>query len=369
MAEELSTARLPYFTVDGRTWHSTLQTDPQLTRVVSTNNRRHSYLAPPSVPPYMRPAVYRALLRLLQRNRVAKALDEMALHAAKQIGERPVGYLARVNLGVDSEGNTILLPGELMTGIGFGVEPLDALAEAHRTPQLQQGGVTVRKISYYVWYNRSPDGVYTSTLSDELSRALDEQAVVEAHRRHLLGEAFRKGGPNGVEQARAAEYWREFATRQTQVSERAESYGRLAELNARMMAAQDAFNSAYENYQTINREMANNAAEMQTLGKIGAVLNLLGSGSAALDSARAWRAARAQGLTQQQGSQRASAEAARTDVVAAQDALQAEWGQAGAQTWAPPRIPQVTPPPNIPPPEDIWSPQTSDTVIRVPDLM
>ena len=362
-------ARLPYFSVDGKTWHSTLRTDAQLTRMVSTDNRRHTYLAPATVPPYMTPAVYRGLLRLLQQNRIARALDAVALHAAKQIGDRPVGYMARVNLGVDALGGTVLLPGELITGVGFGVEPLDALTEARRSPQLEQGGVTGRRISYYVWYNRSPEGVYTSTYSAELSKALDEQAAVEAQRRHLLGEVFRKGGPNGVEQARAAEYWREFATRQTQLGERAEAYKRIAELNARMAAAQDAFNNAYENYQVVNREMASNAAEMQTLGKIGVVLDLLKSGSAALDSARAWRASRAQALTQQQGALRASAETARTGLTGAQDALQTEWRQAGAQTWAPPQIPQVPPPPDIPSAEDLWSPQSRDTVIRVPDLM
>ncbi|GEM_PF-2887251 len=369
MADGIAAAKLPYFSVDGKTWHSILRTDPQLTRLVSTDSSRHAYLAPPKVPPYMTPAVYRGLLTLLQKDRIAKALDAMALHAAKQIGDRPVGYMARVNLGVDPTGGTVLLPGELITGIGFGVEPLDALAEARRSPRLEQGGVTVRRISYYVWYNRSPDGVYTSTYTAELSKALDQQAEVEAQRRHLLGEVFRKGGPSGIEQARAAEYWREFATRQGQLSERAEAYKRIAELNARMAAAQDAFNTAYENYQTANREMANNAAEMQTLGKIGAVLELLKSGSAALDSARAWRASRAQALAQQQGTLRTSAESARTELTGTQEALQIEWRQRGAQTWAPPQIPLVPPPPDIPPAEDLWSPETSDTVIRVPDLM
>lgn len=328
MPDPVSEVALPRFLVSGHTRIT------QLTPLVSTDRYRHDYIAPvrPTPVPEGWANVANAIGNFARQVAVQRRLDEFVRDVGTRIGNRPLGYLVRVNIGADLYGNELPDFANLFTSIGLGVDPTDALAEAYGSDFLQaprpMGG---RQFSYYCWFAKVGPEMETSTCSHILSANVETRAREERIRRDLLGQVYRTTGPNPIEQIQAAEFWRDYAnTRQQAVSDEL-FWSRMAALEGQMEAAQAAFNQAYGNYQIAAQEMAENAAELEMLGKISAVAGLIGSGAAVADSVAQWRRGRQQELTAQVRSNEQQVRTYRQVIIDRERMIMEEWTMRGQQ--------------------------------------
>lgn len=335
MVNTMNRARLPVYFVEGKTQRTSLRLNQDLTKLVSTDKSRHSYLVPS--PEFGEAA--KVSLRLLQEKKVRDALDSFVAQIARQLTANPrVGYLVKVNIAAGLEGTEVLNSG-LLTGLGFGAEPVDALAENLRSPAFRLPPAGMGDLSEYVWFTASNGTVDASRYDANFSRALEWQAGEEANRRVILGNV-KTDMATSIRRAQVAEYWRSFAATRLQLFADFDKKQKIAKLNAKLQATQDHFNQAYENYQTSARDLARNAAQMQTLEKIGAVISLLKTGNDAYNAAVAWRAERAEALTKQTQTFVNDTSIARDLFEQYQDAIIQEWQGAPDVIWVKPDIPR-----------------------------
>lgn len=335
----LNVSRLPVFFVEGSTRVVGIKLDIELTRLVDSSSKRHGYLVPSPGGPMFDEAA-KAALKSLQRRAVRNALDKFVVQIARQLKENPkVGYLVKVNKSAALEDTETLGIG-LITPIGFGVEPIDALAESYRIPAFRAAPSTMPDASEYVWYTWTSGELSASRYEVALPRQLESMAQTEANRRFVLGNV-RLETRTGIVRAQAAEYWRNHAQQRLALIDEFERKKRVIDLLARLQAAQDQFNFAYENYQAASREMARNAAEMQTLERIGGVISLLSTGIEGVAAAKKWREERQTSLSQSTETHRSQAQSTRQEMSGAQQGLVNEWSPVAGATWQSPVIPEV----------------------------
>lgn len=331
-----STAILPRYVVPAQSRFTAIATNREITRLVSTSRSRHSYLLPPPEPA----KETQDLLAAIRKRAVAKSLDKLVCSIGRQVDGLPLGYLLKVNAVEDVEGNIVPLPDGMFGEIGFGTYPLDALASSMGRPQITLPRPPLKDGSYYVWYTCIAGRLEATTYDSDLSRGMEQRAADEALRRKVLGMALRSG-PGTPARAQVAEYWRDIAIRRTEIFRSTEAARQLAVIQASLAAAEDQFNTAYENYVSVSRELANQAAEMQTLDLIGSVLSAAGSVASAHEKFKEWRAATTASMTTTQTSEKAAAEAARSDLMRAQEATARNWLDRGYPPVAPAEVPVV----------------------------
>lgn len=370
MADEspINRARLPLFSIESKSWTTIVRNPGPLTVLVDASKQRHDYIVRPSAPPYLQSALYQIVLNNLQKKAVRNELDRFEEGLGEQLRDPRIGYLVRVNFATDSQG-TNFPSVNLLTGVGFGTEPLDALAEVYRSDTISSR-IFGKNASHYLWYTRVGGKLEATTYAPDLSRLLEGRASAEAARRNILGQVFRPLGPKGPEQSKVADYWFDFAQRHTWLTDSRERLKTIVELNARAQAAQADFNAALTNYHAAQRELRNNAAEMQTLSAISNVLGLLKSVSAAVDEAQTWRQQREQELSTRQTSLRSEAVGVRQRLNGAHSDIQTEWHNRGMPVGTPPQVPPVPPlyvPPSPPNPNAPASDRLPDPPI-IPDL-
>lgn len=121
-----------------------------------------------------------------------------------------VGHLMEVSLYSDEFGNVAVPSGQLLYSMGIGTEPLDALAENLRHPQLRAGNpalANLRNNSFFVWVRHSDGKLLAQTIAPEFRSRFLELGEAEARRRELLG-AWRRALPHDpYESIARAEYW------------------------------------------------------------------------------------------------------------------------------------------------------------------
>ncbi|PZU49423.1 MAG: hypothetical protein DI568_06135, partial [Sphingomonas sp.] len=216
------------------------------------------------------------------------------------VAGKKAGYLLRVNLYADQLGNVFVPGGQLVSAVGLGVEPLDALAEAYRAPSIRNerpGGT--RDVSSYVWINRDGNKLVMSTIPEPLARDFERTSWTEARRRRALGGTFVTSAPEALRQVKQAEFWAEVErTRLNALNDR-QSRQRLRALQSRYRDAQIKFNDAYRSYQLAERAMADHASAIATLASIKAVASLIQAGMSAFNEPHSTAATAKPGLSQE----------------------------------------------------------------------
>src|SRR5262249_35310279 len=70
-------------------------------------------------------------------NQVQQAVDRVLPEVDQALQTFTAGSLLRVNVYTDPEGNITVPGGEILTSVGLGLEPVDALAEFYRVPRFE----------------------------------------------------------------------------------------------------------------------------------------------------------------------------------------------------------------------------------------
>lgn len=291
---------------------------------------------------------------------IERELAELTPIIETALAGQRAGYLVRVNLYAQEAGPTFSPAGAILSGVGVGLEPLDALAEAYRAPAIRAtspGGL--RDESAYLWFHVAPRldgtrGLTGAALHADFARRLEGDAWREARRRNLLQSVAVTTTPERLRRVEQAKLWTEvLRAREVAVADMARR-AELQRLNERFEAVERQFNAAYEAYQRLERQAAAHAREMAVLDAIDSVLGIAKAGLTAraqratdgkatappINNARMteWGATRGQALDAARQAAEQEARSGLDRLNRAQDRLGQEWQRAGVPIPAMPRI-------------------------------
>lgn len=189
------------------------------------------------------------------------------------------GYLVSVNIYIDEFGTAVIPGGQLITPIGVGLEPVDALAEFDMKDQLTvPPPVGLRDQSFFFWFVPK-QGKLTATLVPHEFRASTELAAQqEARRRHLLADWAQAFPQNGATNIKRADYWVDAYERAKDRIGDATLRGRIEALNTEAQKLQSKLNDLYRDYNDTVCAMAGAQHDLQTLHTVTTVVSLVSDG-------------------------------------------------------------------------------------------
>jgi hypothetical protein len=202
-----------------------------------------------------------------------EAFHELLPRIKSALSNNYGGYLIRVNVFVDAAGTPDIPGGEVLTGIGLGNEPLDALAEFNRQDNLQNATAppNFKNSSFYYWITNRDQDMRITILTKEQRQSFEKMAYDEAKRRDKLA-LVTKQLPNGLKQISGAEYWADVYTKSKVQNDTLRV--QLQSLNQRMAQVQQELNSTYTDYQILMRDLQQKRDNAAILEKIVVVVNL-----------------------------------------------------------------------------------------------
>jgi hypothetical protein len=188
------------------------------------------------------------------------------------------GYLLRVNFVRDPVQGELRPGNPLVSAIGPGAEPVDALAESYRNPTIgaeSGGGMPVRR---YLWCYRSGEDLAVSCTNDVISDFLEGHAKEEARRRVVEGAFMVLESQDGFKKAQRAEYWNRVAAERLHTIKKLNERLVIESINRRFAASQQRFNRALTDYQAAERQIAATEREMALINGISSVMGLISAG-------------------------------------------------------------------------------------------
>jgi hypothetical protein len=211
------------------------------------------------------------------RTAVKNQVNELVPMIARRIGEGRAGYLLRLNVYADEHGNLYFPGGEVVSALGVGLEPVDALAETYRAGVIRNSRPSgLRDESSYCWMIKVGGTLRCTSIPPSIARELESQARTEATRREISG-GFARTAATGIDRAAVAQHWVDvYRARVLQLG--SEQVARqLMGYQRRLEAEEEAFNRAYEGFQRTVQEMAAEAREQQFLSAVSTVIGALGT--------------------------------------------------------------------------------------------
>lgn len=226
-----------------------------------------------------------ALQKYMKTVIIKREIEALAPLIKTAVEGRRVGYLIRVNLYAQDSGVIFSPAGSVISAVGIGLEPIDALAEAYRAPSIQNNKPNgLRDESHYIWFNerKAIDGrlhLIATNIPSVVARDFEKRAWEEAQVRDLVQASYITPAPELLKRVQQATFWSDVLTQRIAAVNDLRQREEITALNDRFSRAQDRFNNAYEGYQKIEREMAAHAREIAVIDKIDAVLSLLKKGA------------------------------------------------------------------------------------------
>lgn len=110
------------------------------------------------------------------REQFRQSIDDLVEKIGSAIGDYQAGYLVRVNIWVDPDGEPIIPASELITPIGLGIEPIDALAAFFSTPEssIVAPAPHGEDRSFFFWFTSNPEPRRLYVMSEDLWGVLQE---------------------------------------------------------------------------------------------------------------------------------------------------------------------------------------------------
>lgn len=283
-------------------------------------------------------------------------IDKLLPLIEKRVSSGTVGYLLSVNLYRDPVNGALRAAPQLISAIGAGVEPIDALAEAIRTKYISSPPCGTVHVRLYRWCTKRDDTLAVACLDEVVGAQLERQAEIEARRRHLLGAFYVDDREHGLAIVARAQFWQIVTDQRRHRLSKQRDRLRMDELNRRFRAAQDRFNQAYADYQNAARQLANVTRQAELFAAVATVVGLLRTGLAAQASLSAVPSDDPEAMRRWQEHQRnimsaAQAAAAREldellpQIRALDGELREEWRRlqipAPQDDWIPPQLPPL----------------------------
>lgn len=190
------------------------------------------------------------------------------------------GYLLRLNIYVHDSGALEIPGGAIITDIGVGNEPADALAERYR---IQTIGASIpvipRDESSYIWISKKRDGkLYVSHIPSVARNGLERLAQREARRRNALGQLYTAIPASAYRQIALAEYWEDAHARAVHMVADLRERLDIASATQRLTALQKEANEIYIEHQRTMLELRLAEARAQNIARVLQIVDLIRGG-------------------------------------------------------------------------------------------
>jgi hypothetical protein len=203
------------------------------------------------------------------------ALGDVVKNISENLPQTKGGYLARVNLYYDEFGSPIIPGGQILTGVGPGVSPIDALAEDINRAKLTNPQPTyLRSGSYYIWLTKKDGRLVALATPHEFTTQLETVARKEAGRRQKLASIGMTGDPLSSS-IRRAQYWQQFYERNKQIIDASARAKEIKETTAAFSKLQLEANEILKKYQQAVKDYddaAGRAALFEHFMQVGDVI-------------------------------------------------------------------------------------------------
>ena len=208
-----------------------------------------------------------------------KKIDSLIPSIRNSLSGFTAGYLLRVNVYVAESGAFVVPGGEIVTSIGLGLEPVDALAEFRRVKGYENPTPSgLNNSSFYFWFVTDSKGKITARLLPKDFRAkLEDSGEKEATRRAELAAFYSAVPQDGFKSIQRAEYWSDINKRYAELLVDDGAQRNIAGLNAQMAEVQKVANEIYKYYQQLLSKIAENQRSKETPDRIAAVIGLVKS--------------------------------------------------------------------------------------------
>jgi hypothetical protein len=190
------------------------------------------------------------------------------------------GYLLRVNLYVNEHGVVEIPGGQLLSIVGPGVNPIDALAENIRGGSGYNAPVRggLRNSSQYIWIRRADGRLVGQMFSKDVSRVLTVRGHNEADVRRLDDGYYRAATDVGLSTAFAnAGYWADMESGRLNLFRSEATANQVRAFTRRIKELQDNANRLQGEYEKLLREIAAAQEKARILEKASAVTDLVSS--------------------------------------------------------------------------------------------
>lgn len=217
-------------------------------------------------------------------NKLSEEFEKLKPLIATSLDGLNAGYLLKANVYTWPDGQVDIPGGQILTPIGLGMEPSDALAESFRPKSEWEVSFAVPPIgaknsSYYIWVARGADGKPKVWHIPSVARtALEATARAEAKRRDRLGTFFETRPSDGFDAVQIASYWSDVQQRQLAAIRDAKKALDIAKKTAELHVIQTNANLIYLEYQRVLLKIKQSDDAAATMRQVAAVVAILKSG-------------------------------------------------------------------------------------------
>lgn len=191
------------------------------------------------------------------KKKLEGAINDVAPKIISDLQGVRAGYLIRVNSYISEHGALSIPGGQIITPIGRGLEPVDALAEDKRRPRLVNAPVPGYKDeSSYYWLYLDNEELKAKYLPPSMRAHLEKAAHKEARRRNLMGSFVRSQEDGSLQRIQRASLWKEIYEKRANLVKDQLRADKIRRLNQEMAQLQSYANSLYEKYQELTKKIA-----------------------------------------------------------------------------------------------------------------
>lgn len=199
------------------------------------------------------------------QKQIEREADKLKQQIVFEIGDLKAGYLLKLNMYGDENGQAVIPGGQIVLPVGVGTEPLDALAELLRLPGLESSPPknSLENFSSYLWLFKKNGKLLGRTIPKELRDSFEKRARQEAIARARLATWMRVVPDSIWDRVQRADYWqRVYSEREKSIDDAARRQ-RIKGLTDRMSKLQDEVNASADQYRDILRNMAEQNMALQ----------------------------------------------------------------------------------------------------------
>jgi hypothetical protein len=196
---------------------------------------------------------------------------------ANSLASGNAGYLLRVNVYTSEFGNVEIPGGQLLSLVGAGADPVDAMANYLGSDRVESSPPTGRiDSSSFVWVTRSNGQLVGRTIPREFRGKLIESGRQQLNTRRLQ-EAYRNSFTVDTDKVfRAAGYWTQLESNKASSVRDETRRAEIHKLTARMRELEDSARAIQAKYDATEREMASYAQRRDALRAAQTITSLVG---------------------------------------------------------------------------------------------
>ncbi len=210
--------------------------------------------------------------------RFTKEFTGLQTAVERELAGSRQGYLLKVEVYVDGNATPLIPEGQLVSPVGRGNEPLDALAEDLRKRVVRRPHpANATNASYYIWLKVRDGKLTGGMIPREFRQGLEQRAKEEAERRELLGAWTAALPEGGIPEVKRSVYWNQVAAQYAKLLANEASQAKAKRLTEAFETAEREFNKSYRKFRETQEEMNRAERYNSSIANAQGIIGLIGS--------------------------------------------------------------------------------------------